>query len=96
MTRLWDFVQKANIYLLEIQTLEDLNNYVQYFNDHSLPPNFTKFKHTCFTTSSTFNITLPSVMVNNFVLGEVKFTKVVGLFIDETLVWSEHIDYINY
>lgn len=34
-------------------------------------------------------------MVNNFVLGEVKSTKVLGLFIDKKLVWSEHIDYIN-
>ena len=39
--------------------------------------------------------TMPKIKVNNTLLKRVSYTKSLGLIIDETLSWDNHIEYIN-
>jgi hypothetical protein len=80
---------------LEIQIHENLNNCVQFFNEHNLITNFEKSTYINFSTLVKSHLDLPTVMIDNFILKEVKSTKFLGLIVDNKLKWTDHINYIS-
>jgi hypothetical protein len=74
------------------QTLKDIES---RFNANLLTLNFNKSQYVEFRSMNYHNIT--SKIVDNLIkLPKVSETKFLGLIIDDTLTWKQHIDYTYY
>jgi hypothetical protein len=79
-----DFERNCN------QTFKDINS---WFNANLLTLNFNKSQYVEFRSMNHYNITT-QITYDQINLTNVTDTKFLGLIIDDTLTWKQHIDYV--
>lgn len=83
-------VNKLELEINLKQTLKDIDT---WFNANLLALNFKKSQYIEFRSKNCYNIT-PMTIDDEIKLPKVKETKFLGLIIDDTITWKQHINYV--
>ena len=96
------FANDTGIYLssksldtLEINLNQDLESLAQWLFDHKLTLNVSKSKFMVIGSSKKLNsLGEIRLMINDKQLDKVNVFKYLGVLVNETLSWSDHVDYV--
>ena len=74
---------------------QDLENVTVWFRSNSLSLNFSKTKYSIYERRKKNEAMHPDLKMENKPLERVSTIKFLGIFVDEKLLWAEHINYVK-
>ena len=89
------FKTDANVRRLISAVRSDLCTLTDWFNANKLSLNLNKTNFILFRPPNQTIDTDVELIINNIKIDQVKFSKFLGLLLDENLMWSEHIKMIH-
>ena len=92
------FLSHKNIKQMFSKMNTELNKFNDWFKANKLSPNTGKTKFTLFhkaSQSENIPLKLPTLIMNNIILKQKDSLKFLGVLIDETLSWKNHINVLE-
>lgn len=89
------FLSNKDISILSEKTNAVLSKISHWFKLNKLSLNIKKTNYILFRTKNKIIKEIPDIKINGHTLDQVKKTKFLGVIINETLTWKDHIDYIK-
>jgi len=83
------FIFHQDISMINIMANEYMFSFSQWFVANKLSPNIDK---TCFITLANHKVQNPITLINGFKIANVHYCKYLGLYINQDLKWTIHID----
>ena len=90
------YTSSKEMALIETRLQDDLNKFCKWCSQNALTINVKKNKYVVYGTSQKLkNVRGPNIRLNNSILTREHVYRYLGIYLDSTLNFNKHIDYVN-